>query len=183
MKTYLMIPTLTVTLLAGALSPSALAAEPAPASVAEAAADGAFIQSATQANWSEIKLSALVRERTKRDDIKVFAASMSADHKDLDRQLTSLANQFKMELPKETTAEQQTTFALVKNAEDADVDRLYMDNAVTAHRKLVALYDATSKGTKNPSIKEFADRHLPHLQVHLQRAEELARTVGSIAVK
>jgi putative membrane protein len=59
---------------------------------------------------------------------------------------------------------------------------MYMDTMVADHKKAIALYDAFSKATKHADLKAYADANLPHLRTHLQKAEELARAVGSIAV-
>ena len=183
MKTKILTSLITATLFTGAFAPCVMAEDKALTPIESAAADGRFIESTAQGNWAEIKASELAKSRTKRENVKDFATAMVNDHKEMDKQLTALADKLNVKLPKDITGEQQTTFDLLKNANDADFDRMYMDTMVVDHRKLVALFDDTAKSTKHGDMKKFIDANLPHLQGHLAKAEELAKSLGSVAVK
>jgi putative membrane protein len=60
-------------------------------------------------------------------------------------------------------------------ASGADFDRLYVDMQVMAHQEAVTQFDAFARSGADPAMRDFAARHLPHLQMHLARAMELDR--------
>jgi putative membrane protein len=184
MKTNILTSLIAVTLLTGATAPVILAVEPAaPATVTDAAADGRFIETSALFGWGEIKYSGLAKDRTKREDVKGFATAMVNDHKEMDKQLITLADKLNVQLPKDITAEQDAIYTQLKNANDGDFDRMYMDTIVLDHRKAVTAFEDASKNTKHADVKAFADANLPHMKTHLVKAEELAKLLGSIAAK
>ena len=56
-------------------------------------------------------------------------------------------------------------------------DKPYVAHMVTGHRQAVQLFEAKSKDAENPQLKEWARRNLPVIRMHLQKAEELAKTL------
>jgi putative membrane protein len=159
------------------------AVDPAPATVNDAAADGRFMENATQGNLAEIKFSELAKDRTKRAEVKDLATKLSDDHTGMQKNLKSLADGMNIKLTDKITAEQQAAFDLLKQANDADFDRMFLDTAIASHKKSLALYEAFSKATKHAGLKAYADTHLPHIRMHLEKAEELAKTVKAVAAK
>jgi putative membrane protein len=157
------------------------AVEPAPVTQNDAAADGRFMENATQSNLAEIKFSELAKDRTKRADVKDLATKLSEDHTGMQKNLKSLADGMNIKLTDKITAEQQAAFDLLKQANAADFDRMFVDTAVASHKKGIALYEAFSNSTKHAGLKAYADTHLPHLKMHLQKAEELAKTIKAVA--
>jgi putative membrane protein len=158
------------------------AAEPlaAVAPKGDAADDGLFLASAAYAGTGEIKFSDYAEGRTKREPVKTFATAMVNDHKEMAKQLQTVADKVKVKLPDDLTAEQQTTFEKLKKANDADFDRMYMDTMVSDHRMAVAVFEKAASSSQHPDVKAFATANLPHLKTHLQKAEEIAKSLGSV---
>jgi putative membrane protein len=184
MKTNILTTIISATWLAGITVPMAPAAEPAPAgSIENAAADGRFMAEVVQSNRLVMKASELAVERTKRDDLKAFATEIRDEHAEMDKHLEALGDKLNVKLPKAMADAQQTTFDVLQKTTDAEFDRTYMDTMVSQHRKLVTLFEETSKATKHPDVKAFVDLKLPRLQAHQEKARELAKLVSSLAAK
>lgn len=179
---------LLTTILATALfvsAPIALqAAEKAVPSTADnAAGDGIFLHSAAYAGNGEIKFSDLAESRTKRGPVKDFATAMLKDHKEMNRQLKEIADKVKVKLPDDLTAEQKDVLAKLKDASDADFDRMYMDTMVADHKKAIAAFERAATESTHADVKAFATANLAHLKGHLTKAEQVAKSLGSVDAK
>jgi putative membrane protein len=145
----------------------------------DAALDGKFLDKATRCNLAEIKFSQEVDGRVKRDDIKQFAKMMIADHKDVNKNLTNLADKMKIKLPSELLTDAQVTLDKLKAAADVHIDKMYIDVMVQDHTKAVSLFEERAKNSQNADIKAFAERTLPGLRTHLAKAIELQKSFGT----
>jgi putative membrane protein len=57
--------------------------------------------------------------------------------------------------------------------EDAkEFDETYMEQQVMAHRTAVTLFETAAKTEADPELKAFAQKHLPHLRMHLTMAQK-----------
>jgi putative membrane protein len=164
-------------------SPGQAADPAAPATTADAAADGQFLHSVAYTNNGELKFSDYAEGRSKRQEVKNFATAMVKDHKEMGKQLKAVADKVNVKLPDDLLAEQKDIHAKLKGANDADFDRMYMDTMVADHKKAVAAFGTAVKNSKHPEVKKFAEANLPHLQGHLKMAEELAKKLGSVDAK
>lgn len=179
MKTNILITTITAALLTFTAAPAIFAedAVKTEATAKDATADARFMEVATRDSLSEIKAAEIAQDKTKREEVKSFAASIAKDHKDVNKNLKSLADRMKMELPKDV-GDHQAFLDGLKAKTDADFDRTYVAATVASHKKCVALFEAFSKATKNEDLRAFADNTLPGLRIHLKHSTDLLETLG-----
>jgi putative membrane protein len=144
-----------------------------------AAVDGKFIEFVAQGNLTEIELSEQAKDRSKRDDVKHFARMMVKDHTDVKKNLKTLTDRMNIDLPKEANIEQRAVISRMKEAADADFDKMYADAMVSDHTKMVAMFEEFSKNASNADLKAFAENTLPGLKTHLGHAKNLATAVGA----
>ena len=115
--------------------------------------------------------------------IQKFAAKMIAAHEEAKK------NQDKLKLPMAESmlgnslgTEAASALNTLKGAEGKDFDKAYIDAQVNEHQKLLdALNDKLIPNVKNPDLKAYLNQILPHVNRHLQEAQELQRTVSSKA--
>ena len=74
-------------------------------------------------------------------------------------------------------AEHQQMIQRLQGLRGAEFDRMYIQQQVQAHQKAVDLFTAYSQNGDQAELKQWAARTLPALQQHLQRAQQLQRTV------
>lgn len=74
-------------------------------------------------------------------------------------------------------AEHQQLMQRLQQARGAEFDRLYMQQQVQAHQRAVDMFTAYSQQGDNAELKQWAAKTLPALQQHLQRAQQLQRSL------
>jgi putative membrane protein len=142
----------------------------------DAAKDGKFLDKAARGGLAEIKFSQEVDGRVKRDDVRDFAKMMIADHKDVNKNLTALADKMSIKLPTELFTDAQVALDKLKAAANEHIDKMYIDVMVQDHRKAVELFEERATNSQNADIKAFATATLPGLRQHLVKAEELQKS-------
>ena len=152
---------------------------------AQATADAQFMHEVIRGGFTEIKSAEIAQHETKRDDVKEFAKTMEKDHKDVNKNLKTLADRMKMKLPNDFGDHQAYIDGLKAKAKAnaEDFDRTYVAESVAAHSRCVAMFEKFSSETKNADLKAFADNTLPGLRTHLKRATDLLAVLGAAAVK
>ena len=139
--------------------------------VAPSTAD--FVKEAALSDLTEIATSKLAQERGD-VDAKKFASQMITDHSKTSEELKALVSgDMKAALP---TALDETHQKKVDKLKDAKADSFTSDYAsmqVSAHKDAVSLFERYAKGGEDPKLKDWAGKTLPHLQHHLEMAQNL----------
>jgi putative membrane protein len=154
-----------------------------PATATDVAADTRFMENATQANWTEIKLGELAIKRTTRADVKSYAELVVQHHKNAQQSLKDIMKKVNTDLPKDITVEQQASIDDLKRTDDANFDGLFVKRMIVDHEKAVALYESFIGSTKSPELKNYANITIDHIKFHLAKAQELSKAIGGVAAK
>ena len=139
--------------------------------------DSRFMMKAAQAGDSEIDLAVLADGKTKTPAVQQLAAKIKSDHEAAAADLKALAAQKDVALPSKVTAVQQATKARLDKLSDAAFDRAFAAQMVSDHRAAVALFTTATKSA-DVDVKAFAEKTLPVLKDHLQRAIDLQKQVA-----
>jgi predicted outer membrane protein len=78
------------------------------------------------------------------------------DHTALDMQLRLVAAKLAVELPDQPTAEQQGWLTELSSRRGPEFDQVFADRLRAAHGKVFAVVAAVRAGTRNSTIREFA---------------------------
>jgi putative membrane protein len=156
------------------------AADSAPLSDADLATNATFMATASQANWTEVKLGDVAKSRTNRDDVKAYANEIVNDHKSAQESLKKIMDAGKVDLPKDDRADQQAAVDELKKTTDAEFDRMFIKRMLVDHKSTVAAYEAFIAATKSAELKNYANITVEHLKMHLAKAETLAKAIGGI---
>jgi putative membrane protein len=142
-----------------------------------------FVKMAAISDMFEIELSKLAQQRADSSS-KTFAAKMIEDHTKTTSELKELVSsgKVKAELPTEMDSAHKSKLEKLQSLNGADFDKQYDSDQVSAHKDAVSMFQRYASGGDNESLKAFASKTLPHLQGHLQSAQQLktesAPTVG-----
>lgn len=137
-------------------------------------ADRDFLQKAAQANLAEIGAGKLAQQKATRNDIRQFGSKMEQDHGKTLAELKSLAEAKGVALPDEPDPPHQALATQLSRAEGKEFDRIYIGNAgVADHKAARQLFEGGAR-SKDPEVKAFASKTLPHIKHHLEMAEQLA---------
>lgn len=139
--------------------------------VAPSTAD--FVKEAALSDMTEIATSKIAQERGDAD-AKTFAAQMITDHTKTSEELKALvAGGVKAEIPSTLDEAHQKKVDKLKDAKAEDFTSDYASMQVSAHKDAVSLFERYAKGGDDAKLKDWAGKTLPHLQHHLEMAQNL----------
>jgi len=137
----------------------------------EAERDADFVVDAYTDGMIEIRLAERVKDRLTTQDAKDVAAMMITDHTAMGNDMRALATKKGISLPTELTKNQQEDIEDIAEETGIDLDKDYLDKAVSMHRDAVDLFEkGADKGTDGEVKAAFATG-LPKIQHHLDMAK------------
>lgn len=135
--------------------------------------DVEFFSKAAQADMTEIQAAAIAANRGLTVQTKSFASLMTTDHSDNSNDLHTLAANKGVMLPTRLDSKHQSELDDLQKVDTEKFDAAYADAMAKDHKDAVALYEKTSKKSKDPEIRLFAANNLPVIQQHLDMAKHL----------
>jgi putative membrane protein len=141
-----------------------------------------FVQKAGEGGMAEVAASKLAASKAQSPDVKKFADQMVKDHTKASTELSSIAKQKSLEVPKSVNAEHKAGLEKLKSKSGADFDAAYMEMMKKDHDKTVALFNAASTSSSvDPDLQAFAKKTLPTLEHHQMMATDLNMKQASSA--
>jgi putative membrane protein len=159
----------------------------APAETAAAAkaplSDANIVALLDEANKADSSAGAFALTKASDKGVKAFAKLMMGEHHALRVQGLALAKKLKVtpEAPADDpvkTAGSSEMAALQSAGSGAAFDKAYIDQEVTIHKAVLDLADKAHGDTQNAELKALIEKAKPVIQKHLDRAEELQKTLG-----
>ena len=135
-----------------------------------------FVTLATQSDMLEIQSSKLAQTKSDNAKTKQFADRMIKDHTETSNELKALVSGGKAQAtaPSELDKTHKDKLdKLAKQRDGKDFTKEYNDMQVSAHKDAVSMFKRYGKDGDNADLKAFANKHLPHLQEHLNMAQDL----------
>jgi putative membrane protein len=145
--------------------------------------DASFMKGVAIVGMAEVKLGELAAEKAGNADVKEFGSMMVTDHGKANEALKALATSKGVELPADLDAKHKSAYAKLSKLSGAEFDKEYISEMVKGHKKAVSDFEKASKSAKDPEVKAFAEKTLPTLQHHLERAEALSGAAGGEKAK
>lgn len=138
----------------------------------------AFVEQAAIGDNFEIESSRILLARSQHPQIREFAQRMIEHH-------TMMSNELRA-MPEATTRlpavlDNRRTGLLMTLQQQEDVDllnRYYVQQQIEAHEEAETIFEAYANGGDVPALRAFAQRHLPTIREHLQRARALQAPQG-----
>ena len=140
-------------------------------------ADSKFLMDAAKVNMAEIDLAALADSKGTAPAVKQFSAKLKSDHEAAADDLKALAALKDVALPSSLSTTPKATKSRLDKLTGAAFDKAFADQMVLDHRHAVTAFTAASKST-DADVKSFAEKMLPTLKDHLQRALDLQKQLG-----
>lgn len=157
------------------------AAEEQPAPAQSSVEDLKFLQLAIDSGARAVQFSQQAQRKAQSAAVKDFAKLMVNEHLKANRELVSLnARLLKQGGPpyKEADREVKQIAEDLAKLSGADFDRRYMDVMVKDHEAAARLYERQAKSGDDVQLKAVAEKNLPMLRRHLQRARQLMEAVS-----
>jgi putative membrane protein len=142
--------------------------------------DKKFLEAAAHAGHTEIEASKLAQNKSSSSDVKSFADEMIKDHTKVGDELDQLAASKDVKVPTEPSLTQKAKLKMLSAYSGANFDKHYAKEiGVSAHEDTVKLFRKASKDAKDPDVKAFAEKTLPGLEHHLEKAKALESATAS----
>jgi putative membrane protein len=138
------------------------------------ATDVKFVKHEAAAGMAVVKLAELAVKKAERTDVKEFAAMIVADHTKANEELKALAAKKGVEASAVIDPKHADTFQELEKSSGAEFDKNFLAEVVSAHKKCVSSFETASTDSKDVDVKAFANKMLPGLKAHLEKAKELA---------
>ncbi|PWT71851.1 MAG: DUF305 domain-containing protein [Bacteroidetes bacterium] len=141
--------------------------------VAKDASD--FAMNAAVGGMLEVESGKLASRRAVNPRVKEFGQMMVKDHSAANEKLKSLASTLNIALPDSVSADDRKQITKLALKKGKDFDKAYMNMMVNDHEKDVAEFRKAADNLSDSTIKDFATRTLPTLEMHLDSAKAIAK--------
>jgi putative membrane protein len=138
--------------------------------------DKDFIEKAAAGGMLEVQAGKMAESKAQNAEVKSFGSMLVTDHSAANDELKALAQKKGVTLPTELPKKEQKKVDKMAKAKDFDKTFIH-EQGVEDHKHDVKDFEKASKDAKDPDVKAFAAKTLPTLQKHLQRAEELEKSM------
>ncbi|HEX3536126.1 MAG TPA: DUF4142 domain-containing protein [Stellaceae bacterium] len=139
-----------------------------------------FMKKAAEGGMAEVELGKLAQQNAEDAQVKQFGQRMEQDHSKANQQLTSIAGQKGVQLPKQLDAKDQKELDRLSGLKGPAFDRAYMRMMVQDHDKDLKEFQHETQAAKDPDLQNFAQQTLSVIQQHDQMAHDISRaTTGS----
>lgn len=129
--------------------------------------DSKFAVKAASGGLLEVALGKLAQEKGQNPQVKEFGAQMVKDHEKANEELKALATLKNITIPTTPGEDQQKDMDEISKLSGAEFDKKYISYMKDDHEEDVSEFKKAAQDAKDPSIKEFAAKTLPTLQMHL----------------
>jgi putative membrane protein len=141
------------------------------------AADAMFVKKAADGGMAEVAIAKLAQEKAEHADVKAFAATLEKDHTAANSDLQEIASSKKIMLAEHKA--HGAVYAKLEKLSGAAFDKAFVMAMVDDHVKDVKAFEKVANGSGDSDIKAFAAKTLPTLKEHLQKVQELSKTIGA----
>lgn len=141
---------------------------------AVSASDQKMMAEFAQANMAEVAVAKLAQSRSSNPQIRKFAQQMIDDHGKAFKDLSKLAEDKQVTLPKEADTKHQEMLKKMNTLNGNEFDRQYAAKAgVEDHENAKKLVDKIAKTAQDPELKALGQEAQPIIGMHLKMAKEL----------
>lgn len=134
-----------------------------------------FMKKVTNSGMAEVQLAKLAQQKATIDAVKNFAAMLERDHTAVNQQIKALADQRSVALPTAISDDKQKMYTDMEKMTGKSFDKDYISMMVKAHNDGISLFEDTRSNASDVDIKNFADKTLPALKMHLDSAKAIQK--------
>jgi putative membrane protein len=137
-------------------------------------ADRRFVEQAAQGGMFEVQVAQLAATKSTDPGVKDFARKLVEEHQQANNELVQLANAKHIELPAAPSRGQRHEIEKLGKMTGADFDKHFVQQVgIKDHEKDIRQFEKASGKVKDPELKAWVQKTLPHLREHLALAQKL----------
>ena len=134
-----------------------------------------LLTKATNSGLAEVQLAKLAQQKSTIDAVKNFAAMLERDHTAVNEQVKNLAAQRNVSIPSAPSDDKQKMYSDMEKMTGKAFDKEYISMMVKAHNDGISLFEDTRTNATDIDVKNFADKTLPTLKMHLDSAKAIQK--------
>jgi putative membrane protein len=140
-------------------------------------ADKKFVDKAAMGGMAEVATGQLASQQASNDQIKQFGQMMVTDHSKANDQLKQIASAKGIAIPA-SDPKSDKEMAKLQGKTGPAFDKAYVKTEVKDHTATIKLFQKEANNGSDPDLKKFASDTLPTLQMHADKAAQLASAMG-----
>ena len=134
-----------------------------------------FLTKAANSGMAEVQLAKMAQQKATIDAVKSFAAMLERDHTAVGDQVKSFATQRNVALPSAPSDDKQKMVNDMEKMSGKAFDKEFISMMVKGHNDGITLFEDTKANASDVDIKNFADKTLPTLRMHLDSAKAIQK--------
>ncbi|HYE55997.1 MAG TPA: DUF4142 domain-containing protein [Chitinophagaceae bacterium] len=139
--------------------------------------DQTFIMQASYGNHAEVAAGQLAATKAVHPEVKMFGQMMVTDHSTAQSELENIASDRGVDPPDQPDPEHQALMQRLMTLQGHSFDTAYMNSQVMDHQRTVQLFENEINNGNDRRLIEYANKYLPHIRMHLHKADSLARVI------
>ena len=134
-----------------------------------------FLTKVSNSGLAEVQLAKLAQQKATIEAVKNFAGMLERDHTAVNDQVRGLAGQRNVSLPSVPSDDKQKMYNDMEKMTGKAFDKEYISMMVKSHNDGIALFEDTRSNASDIDVKNFADKTLPALKMHLDSAKAIQK--------
>jgi putative membrane protein len=144
--------------------------------------DRKFIEDAAEGGMFEVQAAQMAESKARDPAVKEFATKLVQDHQQANNELVQLANSKHVELPAAPSRGQRHAIEKLGKMDGAEFDKNFVQQVgIKDHEKDIKKFEKAADKVKDPDLKAWVQKTLPHLREHYALAEKLPESGKSNA--
>ena len=135
--------------------------------------DSLFVRMAAMSNFAEIATGQMAAINAEDSTVANYAEMMVTEHTTASQQLKTIANDLGLTAKDSLDAPHVMLMDSLTTLDGLAFDSAYVNSQVRDHQLAITLFQNEATNGENARLKTFATDMLPHLNGHLQAAEDL----------
>lgn len=136
--------------------------------------DNEFLKNASISNLSEISAGQVAVTRASSEAVRAFAQMMIMEHTMAQNELQPLADSVRVAIPQQPDSLHLAIVNYLNTLSGRTFDSVYIHTQVVDHQRTDSLFAREQSGGNNSSVKGYANKYRPNIQMHLKHADSLA---------
>ena len=140
--------------------------------------DETFVEVAARSNMAEIEFGELATTKGTDSLVKVYAQNLVDEHNAAQDELKELADDYGgIEWPNDLDEGHDEIMEQLNNAEGYTFDTLFLATQMRMHEDAINTFRTATTNSTDMRVKAYANKHLPKLEKHLERADSVQMAV------
>jgi putative membrane protein len=141
--------------------------------------DKDFLINAAYGNHAEIDAGQLAISKSSSDSVRNFGQMMVSEHTAALDELKSIAKDLNTNVPDAADSKHRQLKQQLMTMSGAQFDSAYIQSQISDHQKTDSLFESEASNGKEQRVKDYANKYLPNIRTHLQRANSIASQLNN----